>query len=865
MTRPRAKAKVRRGLGLALLAAGAHASNLPLSNERLLELRLRDRTVLSDGMLVLEKQGRRYLPSEEFLRYLGFLVETLPEKGVLRAKIFSDTFNLELDLTTCRVRWLENSSTPRSGDDCLDLLSYESDIFISENVLVAILGARFSVDELKSLLVAEFERPPPVVELRQREQEQELQALIRGQVEETKPKPITLSESAGVLPPWQGPRLEQSLHYATGSASPKENWALSGEIWTQAYTLDAQYAYVWNTPGQLSQSWQISKEDPERKMGGALGLSRVAAGDVYIPTVDLVTESRKLEGVVLSSFSLDAQSEERRRSFSGRTTPNAYVELYHNGALIEAQRANEFGDYLFSEVVFFPGANSIELRFSGTQGERDSKRYSYFVSPDSVGKRSFVYQVAKGRDDTTDITFFAHRTRLAESLSLSGSVSRFVEDTHTQLFYLQTQIYGSMRFVSWDVAAVADNAGDWATQMQTLAGWESVRLRTRWQHGNGSFTSPSFPALGDDPLRDLFEASLSFPIWHHPSLGLRFGWRREERLLRDKEELFLSQTISYQNYFLQHDFKFLPALDHHSGTLIAEKGWHGWRFRSDASYESGAWKDAGVSVNFRSPNLRWTGQASYRKELSSDLAISSLSGSRDLTWSRLLAGLEVDSEKMWQSTLSLEFSLERKAEGLPLHMASGSSGLSTSLRLFVFEDSNSNGVYDDGETPVEGLRILVNKSEWKQRTSALGEVLVAPLGHDSEQTLQIHPLDLMKLGLQASSKTFYIRNPARTHRALDVPLIRVAELEGYLVEGSGASEVKPARYRNLYLEETKTGRRYTTRADREGYFIFDEVPRGRYRLYCERVEVGRLLTETEIDPLKENYVPLGNLLCQEPK
>ncbi len=838
--------------GLAVLAVEQTRGAAPVPEELLFEVRLRDRTLLSEGMLVLTRDGRRFLPAEELLRSLGYRVEGTPSRGALRASLDRGD-ELELELSECRVRWRGAEEKKRLSGACRDLIAGEDEIFVDEVLLARVLGTRLSADELKSLLVLDFESPPPVVELRQRERDNEIHNLVRAQ--QNGDGTVEASD-ASYEPTLQGPRLFQSAELDVGGGRRKQTQSsFAGDYGVRVRGVDARYAYFASGEGVLSQSWTLSREDPERKMLGPLGLSRIAVGDVYSQNVDLLAPSRRLRGAFLSSFDLQGAFEGRVRSFAGRSFPSWYVELYQNGVLVDAQRASDLGDYLFESVTLYPGTNTLEFRYYGLNGERSSERRVFFQSADAGRRGDFAYQAVLGESLGEPLWVVSQRTQASDALAVSASAVGTGEDRT----FGQAQLVGAFRALSWDAAVAAAAGGGWATQMQTLAGWDALRLRLKWQRAFQDFQSPAMPLLGDMPARNLYDASLSLPVWRRPSLGLRAQWLRDDRGSVADDRYRLTQTLAYRGLFVQHDVERASLARRWSGDLLAEKFFGPWSLRGEASYQPGQWEDGRLSLFLRTRDETWTARLSYDRNFVAADTLWTLGASRDLGWARVVASLDTrPGLEDWQLSMGLELSAEREAVSGRWHFAAEDRSQAASLSLLAFEDLDGDGARDEGEPAVDGLRVLINKVEQAESTSREGELYVSPLGPRGDERVEFHALDLLRRSLRPAKRVYTVRSAPGVQRRLEIPLQRIAEVEGYayaMREGRRAS----SRFETLRLRRSDGGLNLIARADREGYFIFDEVTAGRYELFCGESE--RALRGLEVAPALEDFVSLGEIDC----
>lgn len=103
---------------------------------------------------------------------------------------------------------------------------------------------------------------------------------------------------------------------------------------------------------------------------GMAGLTRVAAGDVFSPTLALGPRSTAGRGLFVTSEPLEQVSIFDRIDLRGDLPAGFDVELYVNDVLRGQQRGRSDGRYEFLAVPLQRGANLLKLIFYGPRGER---------------------------------------------------------------------------------------------------------------------------------------------------------------------------------------------------------------------------------------------------------------------------------------------------------------------------------------------------------------------------------------------------------------------------------------------------------------------------------------------------------------
>ncbi len=148
----------------------------------------------------------------------------------------------------------------------------------------------------------------------------------------------------------------------------------------------------------------------------------------------------------------------------------------------------------------------------------------------------------------------------------------------------------------------------------------------------------------------------------------------------------------------------------------------------------------------------------------------------------------------------------------------------------MFLDSNGNGVFDPGETPVSGAQLMVNGSRRGAPTDVDGTALVPDVLGDE-------PSDVAVLGESLQDPTWLAPRAARRIVArgggvatVDLPLIVSGEVTGTVVarEDRGLTPVPGVR---LELVETRSGRSMNQVVSGfDGFYDITGVPPGDYVL-----------------------------------
>jgi hypothetical protein len=173
--------------------------------------------------------------------------------------------------------------------------------------------------------------------------------------------------------------------------------------------------------------------------------------------------------------------------------------------------------------------------------------------------------------------------------------------------------------------------------------------------------------------------------------------------------------------------------------------------------------------------------------------------------------------------LNLNFSLD-PGHGFTLSRERLASG--GSVRARVYRDLNDNGVADPGEPFEKGALVTAGHAVAEKPTDKRGLVTIAGLQTFTPITVGIDGTSLSDPML-APKKALQVVVPRPGVPAeVEIGLVGAGDVEGALVKSGGLG------FEGLDLELVDSAGAVvaTARTDYDGYFLFDRVPYGKYRI-----------------------------------
>lgn len=591
---------------------------------------------------------------------------------------------------------------------------------------------------------------------------------------------------------------------------------------------------------------RAGRSDPDGGLLGPLGATSAAIGDVdsYVSPLSLGSISGR--GATVTNRPLHLLAAFDRTSFSGELPPGWDAELYRNGQLIAFAAAEADGRYRFDDVQLLYGDNQFEVVSYGPQGQvrRRRERLSVgleFVPPgrtwywaglvdtgrDLVGLAAGEARAPGDRGMRAAVALehgFGKRTSaglLVQSMALDGRRVSWTEATLRQ----------SLGAALMEVGAARNGTRGRAFRAQLLARAGPLNLSAQ------SVLARDFRLFGAGVLaREEHRLGLDLPV----KVGrgtlplqadLRYrvldgGSRQMEANLRTSVQLsrfnlaMTGKLLRSDNGAGQRapDQLILGAIGSGSIRRVRVRtaiDWRtGWQPGLQRAEVSAYW-NGGERADWEG-GLGWDGD--YRRARARIGYVRRFRG---------LAGnlsLEGASDGSVAAGLGLSFSLGSSG-GRPLltrePLAAGGN-----MEATVFRDLDGDGRRGADE-PVEPDAII---------TAGLRLSEQATDGRGSAMLQGLAPYQPVAVGVDSSSLKDPTLVPARAAQLVtprpgviarvEIPLVGGGSIEGAVLKDGGGG------FEGLDLELVDSQGKVvaTTRSDFDGFFLFDRVAYGRYRV-----------------------------------
>ncbi len=161
---------------------------------------------------------------------------------------------------------------------------------------------------------------------------------------------------------------------------------------------------------------------------------------------------------------------------------------------------------------------------------------------------------------------------------------------------------------------------------------------------------------------------------------------------------------------------------------------------------------------------------------------------------------------------------------------------SGAVSIMVFIDYNENGIFDGSDKPLKGVVIMVNQQESDYITKESGVAIIPLLRPHSPTDISVAP---RSLEFDPHLKAFPrgVRLVPRLGKVAEVllPVVIRGEIDGTVVHNGNPVG-------NIEVELVDTDHQIVTIqvTDKDGYFLFDELPPCQYELRIPERQLKRL-------------------------
>jgi hypothetical protein len=610
------------------------------------------------------------------------------------------------------------------------------------------------------------------------------------------------------------------------------------------------------------------RTDPQGGLLGPLNATHFAIGDVSTVSTPLVASNTAGRGVFVTNRPVGRPDSFDRTNFRGELPDGWDAELYRNDQLIGYVQSRGDGRYEFLDVALQYGQNRFEIVLYGPQGQIRRDLQMIPVGPDSIPPRETYYWAAiqdTGRDliDFGSLTapqFTGWRGGFGAERGLdprtSVGLTFFTSERERQrYYYFEGSIRRAVGPALLEVAAAGNANGGYAARGQVLGqlGQTLFRAESVWL-GNG-FRSERY----DNDLRSEHRVSLdhSFKLGNkHVPVSLQGAYK--ERLNGDKTlegvarlSFNINQITATTDIIWQQNKSAFGAdppgrLD----ALLRLNGRvGGLRLRGEAKFglmSNPGFRESKITGEWRAgEHSDWRGELGY--EATGKRGSLAMGYTRRFDKFALTGQVRGATDGAVSAGLSLAFSLGPDPTKGGLRLSSEKLASSGQAYATVFQDQNADGIRQPNEPLEKSVELTAGLSGRGDPTDVKGRTFIGGLTPYVPVLIGIDASSLPDPFVQPATSGVVVTPRPGVPLVIELPLVSAGEISGTLLREGG----RLLNGVDIELID-KNGRVVkTTRSEYDGFFLFESVPYGAYKLRISPLAANVVKVNPEITVVAE--------------
>lgn len=829
-------------------------------NLLLVEVRL-DQRALTDAMSAYQSPDGLLIPIEELSRLLDVDLTVQLGEGRVVGTIGEARRPVLVDFTNGFVRVAATTQLFMPGD----MVIGATDIYVSPYLLEKILPVRvkFEPEALRLSIVAL--EPLPIQSRLQRLAKLRGLQSGGGGVEDV----YRIKTPARLF---SLPSVDVSIDAGGQKRTP--NWPFNYDLRAGGDLLFSNFMGFLGSDDKgkpVSARATIERRDAAGRALGPLGLTRVAAGDIFTPSLPLGAQSLGGRGISFSNAPLSQESVFGRIDLRGELPLGYDVELYVNDVLRSGQSTPVQGRYEFRDVPLTRGINIIRIVAYGPRGERSEEVKVVNVGGGQVEKGKLIFDFGAAQqqkslinlsdDDSSEITApgvgdlrvtLNLLYGLSETLTLAGGFANYSPTGLDERKLVTTGIRTSIRGIAAQVDLAADDRHGGAAAVALAGRLDTLSVVVRHAEYRRGFVDETLSRGGGGlALTRSSEADfdwqfdvagrvipLSMRMSRDQFANGNVGWNGLFRASTALGGLYLSTGFDFNRLETAQG-----TTNQLNGVLTASSfALFKWQLRASLDY-----------MILPKPKLRafaLTADRAISERTAVRLALGqSFSGGKESTVQaslirRLgfadmsLLGQYSTRRNDWRIGVQFAFSLvPQPFGGMGYTLARPGAASGGNLALQAFLDRNGNGRYDAGEEPVPGVA-LGSQSNEKILTDDKGRALVTGLGYGSIAQVRTNMDDVALDNASGPPSVIEITPRAGTIAVVPYPIQSTGEVMLRIFVQRGDKRVGLSAVMVQAIGENGEIREGITEYD--GSILFDGLRSGTYRLELAEEQARRL-------------------------
>jgi len=723
----------------------------------------------------------------------------------------------------------------------------DNDIFIESNLLSKWLGMEIDIDLFSSRAVIRSDIKLPFLARLDRER-RIAKALARtSMTEQHYPRHHEAYEN------YTPPFIDQTLRVAQRFSDAGDVTTFNSITYATADLLQHESTWFLTMDDQNGiNDFRVTfgRTDPDGGLLGPINANEYKFGHITEPRIGLINSTGDLNyGVSASSHPIGQQSEYDRHRFIGELLPGWEVELYQNNALIGYQQTAVNGQYDFKDIPLLFGNNHFRLVFYGPKGElrEESKNFQLTHALTQQGKH--YYKVSTITDDDGEQRTVA-QFDYGINKNISGtfnlvSIPLNESNTIVQHDYLGAGVISYWNALLASATIVDDSTGGSAVEIDLQTRIDETVIGFNDIHLSNFFSEEFLPSTAEITRRSKLSINTAIPPSFLPRIPVTFGFKRDEyaaggELFEITNQLSMStHGVAITNQITHQQVTDQQATS--NGNLQISTNIDRVRLRGTIGYILKPENEVSNIALTLDPGQYEDYRFSFGINRSIQQNLTEISATANKVSGKygLSYGIRYNNENEINLDLNFSIAFGYEPRRNSWHQDSGNLANQGSVSAHFFMDTNKDGIFNEGDTPIEDIGVRVNNGYNKERSDEDGILFLTGLPAHNPTNIIIAPGTLSDpLWTPALDGVRVIPRPGHAIE-IDFPIFTTGEIDGTveLVKngrqfGVGNVTVELVDQNNHVISSTETAY--------DGFYILSHIPMGEYSVRISKRQLDKL-------------------------
>jgi hypothetical protein len=194
-------------------------------------------------------------------------------------------------------------------------------------------------------------------------------------------------------------------------------------------------------------------------------------------------------------------------------------------------------------------------------------------------------------------------------------------------------------------------------------------------------------------------------------------------------------------------------------------------------------------------------------------------------------------QKSYSVALRIGFGFGRDPLRRKLFVAPPGQASSGAVSLRAFQDLDGNGTFGEGDVPLKDVEFSVFNNT--ATTNDQGMARLLQLGNGNPVAVQVDPSSLPDIMMAPVTRGLEIVPRSGRFHVMDFPIVALSEIEG-TITFEGKDTARGVSGLRLVLLDNKGEVAASVRTERGGYYVFEQIKPGTFRLALDLDQAKRL-------------------------